>query len=167
MQKNQQTIPTSNNDDDWNAAICDFEANGYRLPTKAEWEYLARGGNIANSGQYTYSGGNTPTSVAWYNATATDNKTHPVGKKTRNALNLFDMSGNVWEWTSDFHISPMTTSTPITGPASPGAGDTGKRVTRGGGYRSDEDGCKLSNRYCSDMTYRGDDMGFRIVRTLN
>ncbi|MBO4545995.1 MAG: formylglycine-generating enzyme family protein, partial [Treponema sp.] len=149
----------------WSVTI-DYTKTGWRIPYEAEWEYLARGGNITNSGQYTYSGGNTPTSVAWYEANATDNKTHPVGKKTKNALNLHDMSGNVWEWTSDFHITPMTTTTPITGPASPGSGYSGQRVTRGGGYRSDEDACKLSNRYYSAMTYRGDDMGFRIVRTL-
>ena len=80
--------------------FCDFNANGYRLPTEAEWEYLARGGNLTNNGQTTYSGNGDIGNLAWY-STNSDYKTHEVKKKNSNGKNLYDMSGNVWEWCWD------------------------------------------------------------------
>lgn len=74
------SVPTTDNDAVWDAVTCNFEANGYRLPTEVEWEYFARGGNTTNEGQTEYSGSDTVDSVAWY-CDNCDFKTHEVKKK--------------------------------------------------------------------------------------
>ena len=149
---------------------CDFAANGYRLPTEAEWEYLARGGNLTNSGQTTYSGSNTIGSVAWYDENARlmgtgsqDYGTHPVKTKAKNALNLYDMSGNVREWCWDRWTYTITTSTPSTGTAS-----GSDRVLRGGCWDSNASNCTVSSRCYDypdsrDFDYRSFQYGFRVV----
>lgn len=99
----------------------------YRLPTEAEWEFAARGGNSSHG--YKYSGSNTLNGVAWYS----DNSgftTHPVGSNSPNELGLYDMSGNVWEWCSDWYAS--YNSDAQTNPAGPSGGAF--RVYRGGSF---------------------------------
>jgi len=144
---------------------CDFNANGYRLPTEAEWEYLARGGNLTNTNQTTYSGSGTVGSVAWYKENACDvgssspdYGTHPVKTKAKNALNLYDMSGNVWEWCWDRWTDTITTSTPSTGAASGSL-----RVKRGGSWDYIASNCAVSLRGSGGPYNRNDISGFRVV----
>ena len=118
-----------NSNSSWNLVTCNFEANGYRLPTEAEWEYLARGGNLTNFGQTRYSGSDTRGDVAWWD----ENKTHEVKKKSPNALGLYDMTGNVWEWCWD-RYGIITADTPFDGVV-PSSGDS--RVKRGGCFYDD------------------------------
>ncbi|MBR0477152.1 MAG: formylglycine-generating enzyme family protein, partial [Treponema sp.] len=145
---------------------CDFAANGYRLPTEAEWEYLARGGNLTNSGQTTYSGSNTIGSVAWYEENARlvgtdspDYGTHPVKTKNPNGKTLYDMSGNVYEWCWDWYDSNgITASTPSTGAASGSL-----RVFRGGSWNYNASYCTVSIRSSNPPYNRAYSLGFRVV----
>ena len=155
--------PTSYSDA-WSKVTCDFAVNGYRLPTEAEWEYLVRGGNLTKSGQTTYSGSNTIGSVAWYDENARlvgtgspDYGTHPVKTKAKNALNLYDMSGNVWEWCWDWSNS-IDTSTP-----SAGAASGSYRVVRGGCWNYDASNCSVSYRSADSPNYHYISFGFRVV----
>lgn len=161
------SVPTSSNAT-WNAATCNFNANGYRLPTEAEWEYFARGGNTTNSGQTTYSGSNTIGDVAWYSDNSSL-KTHEVKKKAKNSLNLSDMSGNVWEWCWDWLDISISAST-----ASTGASSGSYRVVRGGSWRNDASSCSVACRGRRVPYDRGDyfsgsgsSFGFRVVRTAD
>ena len=128
----------------------------FRLPTEAEWEYAAGGGN--KSRKYTYSGGNGVGDVAWFN-TNSDFKTHPVGQKAPNELGLFDMSGNVWEWCSDWY-GPYAKD-PQTDPAGPAEG--AYRVLRGGSWNGVAQGCRISNRIINIPSTRYGYLGFRLA----
>ena len=110
------------------------DANGYRLPSEAEWEYAARGGNVSLG--YKFAGGNALKEVAWYNDNA-EGDTHPVGLKKANELNLYDMSGNVWEWTNDCWNDSYN-GAPVKGQPW-GSGDCDRRVLRGGSWTTLQD----------------------------
>jgi formylglycine-generating enzyme required for sulfatase activity len=135
---------------------CDFKATGYRLPTEAEWEYAAKGGN-KDSMVFEYAGGNSPGSVAWYNGNS-GNSTHPVGTKQPNSLGLYDMSGNVWEWCWDWYGSYSGSSQSDPGGASSGS----VRVLRGGGWSTTV--VRSAVRGDNTPSARGSDLGFRLLR---
>ncbi len=120
----------------------------FRLPTEAEWEYAARGGNLSRG--YKYSGSNSIGSVAWYTENS-GKKTHPVGTKSANELGLYDMSGNVWEWTSDNWCGDYNKSR-----------TSQNLVSRGGGWLSTAGYCRVSNlRF--ERTIRYYDLGLRLA----
>ena len=130
--------------------------NTYRLPTEAEWEYAARGGN--QSGGYKYSGSNRLGDVAWYDSNS-GSKTHPVGSKAPNELGIYDMSGNVWEWCQDWYGS--YSSNAQTNPE--GAYSGSSRVLRGGSWYSFARLCRVSNRNYHNPYYGRGNFGFRLV----
>lgn len=148
------TVPTSDNSI-WNAATCDFEADGYRLPTEAEWEWFARGGE-----NYTYAGSNTVDDVAWYSGSTNWTGTRDVKTKIANAYGLYNISGNVWEWCWDWDGS-ISSTTPASGAAS-----GSRRVLRGGSWDFDDESSAVSYRWFNaPPDYRDDSFGFRVVRT--
>ena len=134
----------------------------YRLPTEAEWEYAARGGNKSKG--YKYSGSNTIGNVAWYENNSL-NTTHIVGMKEPNELGLYDMSGNVWEWCSDWYgTNYYSSSETFENPAGP---ETGMfHVHRGGSWPTSGDCCRVSYRRISTPKKKDHCIGFRLVRSV-
>ena len=131
----------------------------YRLPTEAEWEYAARGGNQSKG--YKYSGSNTIDNVAWYGVST--GGTHPVGEKSPNELNLFDMSGNVWEWCSDLYDAYYyDDKVVITNPKGPSTGY--HHVIRGGSYRTEAKSVRVSSRSSQIPATGYNYTGFRLAR---
>jgi len=142
---------------------CDFQANGYRLPTEAEWEYACRAGTAT-----TYAFGNDAQQLlagAWYQKNA-PSKTQPVGGKQANAWGLFDMHGNVKEWCNDYYSETYYQTSPERDPRGPVQGS--ERVIRGGGWTSSPDACRSSYRASdasiNDTCLASDAIGFRCVR---
>lgn len=134
----------------------------YRLPTEAEWEFAARGGNKSNA--YIFAGSNDLAYVGWYDENSEYGhflKTSPVATKSPNELGLYDMSGNVWEWCQDWYDNNYYVISPDTNPTGPN--NTGKRVMRGGSYYSNASECRVANRGAREPDARYFALGFRLA----
>jgi formylglycine-generating enzyme required for sulfatase activity/ankyrin repeat protein len=141
---------------------CDFSADGYRLPTEAEWEYAAVGGK--HSKGYVYAGSDDLESVAWF-PTDSLGVPHRVGEKTANELGIHDMSGNLWEWCNDMYLEDHYTASRAVDPVGPEEGDPEHRTQRGGGWNSEEsDYCRPSYRFGYPTDLPHTHAGFRVVR---
>jgi formylglycine-generating enzyme required for sulfatase activity len=141
-------------------------ANGYRLPTEAEWEYAARGGKDPSAASFTdiWPGTDTESELgtyAWYNLASS--LLQPVGTKTANGLGLYDMAGNVVEYCWDVYESPITVgSNPEVNPTGAAFGTT--RTRRGGTYRAVAANCTVARRASAAMNAVAAYTGFRVVR---
>ncbi len=133
-----------------------YTGRNFRLPTEAEWEFAARGGNYSR--RYKYSGSNYIDDVAWYYDNS-GGRTHPVGTKQANELGLYDMSGNVWEWCSDWYGAYNSYSQ--TDPTGPYSGS--RRVLRGGSWYCSAGSCHSSYRIGGPPDYSYYDLGLRLV----
>jgi formylglycine-generating enzyme required for sulfatase activity len=132
----------------------------YRLPTEAEWEYAARSGGKEER----FAGGNDIDKVAWY-ALNSGNRTHSVGLKQANGLGLYDMSGNVWQWTGDWYDKRYYRESPRNDPSGPATG--AKRVFRGGSWFYDQRGVRATFRDFSTTDFSSSYLGFRLVSADN
>ena len=148
------SVPTKSNST-WNAATCDFEVDGYRLPTEAEWEWAARG----SKDYTTYAGSNDIDEVAWYTVNTNDTGTRDVKTKKANGYGLYDMSGNVWEWCWDWYGN-LSSST-----ASSGLISGSNRCLRGGSWGKNADAALIADRGNYRPYYPSYTYGFRLVRT--
>ena len=139
----EQLVPAYRLDPDGEGIDWDASADGYRLPTEAEWEHACRAGTgAARYGQLD--------DVAWHRGNS-QGRLHPVGGKQPNAWGLFDMLGNVWEWCWDVYDAEVYGT---------------YRVLRGGGWFDEHWSCRASVRRRSHPTFRIDDVGFRVARSV-
>jgi formylglycine-generating enzyme required for sulfatase activity len=151
---------------DMDTGECDFETDGYRLPTEAEWEYACRAGTAT-----AYSFGDEARKLgdfAWFADNSTK-KTHPVGQKKPNPWGLFDMHGNVAEWCQDMFAKGYYKDSPEKDPRGPSTGND--YVLRGGSWKSAADSLRSAYRLgenpgFSDACLARDAIGFRCVRTV-
>jgi len=149
-------IPVYSNNKDWDAVECDFSADGYRLPTEAEWEYAAKGGT--KSAGFVYSGANDIQGVGWFSGNSRDG-TNSVGRLLGNEVAVFDMSGNVREWCWDW-FGPYT-SADQTDPQGPASGDY--RLGRGGSWQSPASELRTTSRAFQTPFNATLDTGLRLV----
>jgi len=133
----------------------------YRLPTEAEWEFAANGGNQSNG--YNYAGSNTIDEVAWYQYNSNQN-THKRGGKNANELGIYDMTGNVWEMCSDWYNESYYKESTPNNPQGPSTGE--KKTIRGGSCRSFPLETHITRRFYINPNSKYTIIGFRVVRTL-
>lgn len=139
----------------WKRVVCNFTANGYRLPTEAEWEYAARGGDESKG--FLYAGSDSINDVAW--CAAYDSGPQPVGEKMPNELGIYDMSGNVMEWCADWH-GPYNAGRQ----KNPSGAQTGEyRIARGGYWECDPRHCTVTYRYPIPPEEVSEFIGMRLV----
>ena len=129
----------------------------FRLPTEAEWEFAARGGN--KSKNYKYAGSNSINSVVWYYYNS--DMIRPVATKKPNELGIYDMSGNVWEWCQDYYDEDYYSESPQTNPTGPSYGAL--RVIRSGDYNDAEDYCRISARMGCSPNSNITELGLRLA----
>jgi formylglycine-generating enzyme required for sulfatase activity/serine/threonine protein kinase len=132
----------------------------FRLPTEAEWEFAARGGN--NSKQYKFSGSDTSAQVAWFDGNSKQNLAK-VGQKLPNEIGIYDMSGNVMEWCYDYYSDQFYSSAKPENSFGPDSGT--ERVARGGSWFTPDLMCRSTFRMAYPETTRGGNIGFRICRS--
>jgi formylglycine-generating enzyme required for sulfatase activity len=150
---------------DWD---CDYSANGYRLPTEAEWEYAARAGT---DGPYDFGAKEALRQYAWF-ADNSDQKTHPVGQKKPNRWGLYDMYGNVSVWCEDVYDPNYYKTSPAADPhGPPSPGRDVKRVLRGGSWKASAEMCRATYRQGertgdTDACFATDYCGLRCVRAV-
>jgi len=145
---------------DGQTVTCDFESGGYRLPTEAEWEYAARGGDRENRKKY--SGSDNIEEVAWYH-TNSDFLIHPVGLKKPNQYGLYDMSGNVAEWCWDLYDDNYYSRSPKQNPMGSSGGTY--RAVRGGCFIHRPPVMQITSRDSYDPHRTRGGLGIRLVRT--
>lgn len=149
---------------DLNTLKCDFQADGYRLPTEAEWEFACRAGT-----KTAFFFGESPSKLgeyAWFDKNSGGHP-RPVGQKQPNPLGLYDMVGNVWQWCNDFYKVDYYAESPKVDPKGPDQGQN--KVLRGGAWRFSAENCRSGYRYnespgYSDVCFGYDIYGFRCVR---
>ncbi|MBQ0161824.1 MAG: formylglycine-generating enzyme family protein [Treponema sp.] len=174
-----ETVPTSDSSTNYanwkDKVVINLKANGYRLPTEAEWEFCARGGdpNEEDWG-YTYSGSNTVTEVAWYEENSNYSGTNIVGCMDKaNKLGLYDMSGNVWEWCDDYYNSNVTVDDTQYTDSEGYVKDplvvfaSSYRGLRGGSWEFNASYCECGYRKLNSSFSRFNYYGFRLVRSTN
>jgi formylglycine-generating enzyme required for sulfatase activity len=162
LKSQQHGLTPCYNLSDWS---CDFSANGYRLPTEAEWEYAARGG-INWTDDYRYSGCHEESELgdyAWYYSNSSM-QTHEVGTKLPNQLGIYDMSGNVYEWCNDWYDHAYYSISPASNPIGPVS--SSYRVMRGGGWLNGASYSRVAYRLDYIPAYSDRSIGFRLVRSV-
>lgn len=166
LTKEQQNIPVVHVS--WNDAMayCSWLSKitkkNYRLPTEAEWEYAAHGGKKHSHNLTRFSGSNSIDSVGWYIGNTTpDDGVQPVGLKNPNSLGIYDMTGNVWEWCSDWYGSPYIAADTIN-PQGPAEGK--RKVGKGGSWRTPaEPQSHITHRSSLNPEKQGNLLGFRVA----
>jgi formylglycine-generating enzyme required for sulfatase activity len=142
--------------------VCDFDANGYRMPTEAEWEFAARGG--VRSRGHIFAGSDYPDEVAWYfgNSGA---QIQPIGQKQPNELGIYDMSGNGWEWCWDWFSEDYYAGSPLIDPRGPQSGE--EKVRRGGSFMNNAPDVRTTFRSADLADARYQVAGLRVMRLAN